>query len=188
MKVTLASASPRRRELVKKIDWVDFDILPSFAEEVTPGEGVSMTGEKIALVNAERKAREVYSRAGGTVLGADTVVEVGGRVLGKPRDRKEAEDMFRLLCGRTHTVVTGIFLLNEHKSLAEYEKSYVTFRAFDAKIVYNYIESGAPFDKAGGYGLQDGLIAPLIARTEGDRDNIIGFPLRLVEKMLKEFV
>lgn len=136
---------------------------------------------------ARIKAEDVLKTTGGVVIGADTVVAVDGKVLGKPIDAADAERMFRLLCGRTHEVVTGYCVASLQKNRSNFQKTYVTFGAFIDKIVYNYINSGAPFDKAGGYGLQDPQLASLITEVTGDKDNVIGLPVAALEKTLKEF-
>ena len=188
----LASASPRRAELIKKVQerigGLRVSIEPSKVEEtVLEGE----LPETYAVRIAAEKAEEVYSRFGGgfTVLGCDTAVALDGKIFGKPRDGKDAERTFRLLCGRTHEVITGICLIfggEKPKKMTEFEKTYVTFGAFDAEIVYNYIQSGLGADKAGGYGLQDAALAPLILSVEGDRDNVIGLPVGRVARILSE--
>ncbi len=182
--IILASRSPRRRELVKKIDGFSFKAEPSFADESC---GEDLSPEELTVLLAERKAAEVFLRVGGLVLGADTVVVApNGEILGKPADAADAERMFRLLCGKTHGVVTGVCLMSERKKVAKFEKTYVTFGAFDEKIVYNYIKSGNAYDKAGGYGIQDVELKPLIERVDGDVDNVIGLPISLLQEMLKE--
>lgn len=183
--VILASASPRRAELIKKIPWLHATVFPSAAEE-EPFCGGSVADYVQTL--AKRKALWVLERVDGTVVGADTVVSIGGEVLGKPRSPQDAENMFRKLCGRTHEVITGYCVANHAKNVVNFEKTYVTFGAFIDKIVYNYIDSGAPFDKAGGYGLQDSELFPLIERVEGDADNVVGLPVAALEKTFKEFI
>ena len=182
-RVTLASASPRRAELIKKIDWLEVDIVPSNVEEFEYDGGAP---ETYACKLAEMKAREVYSRVGGVVIGADTVVYCGGRVLGKPRNASDAAASLEYLCGRTHEVVTGFVVLSENKFVRGYEKTFVTFGDYDREIISQYVESGAPLDKAGSYGLQDKLLAPLIREVRGDRDNVIGLPVAKLEKSIKE--
>ncbi len=182
--IILASNSPRRRELVKKIDGFSFTAKPSFADE---DYGELTAAEDVTVFLAEKKAAEVFSRFGGLVLGADTVVvSPSGEILGKPKDEKQAENMFEMLCGGTHSVVTGVCLMSKAKKISKFEKTYVTFGAFDGKIVYNYIKSGNAYDKAGGYGIQDAELRPLIKRVDGDLDNVIGLPVSLVKEMLKE--
>ena len=120
------------------------------------------------------------------MLGADTVVALGGEVFGKPKDEEDAARMLRALCGKTHTVITGYCIRTEMQRIVSYEETRVTFKAYDERIVRAYIRSGAPFDKAGGYGLQDALLSPLIAGVEGDEDNVIGLPVHAVGEALKE--
>lgn len=116
----------------------------------------------------------------------DTVVGLNERVFGKPKDRDEAIDMFKTLCGRTHEVVTAVYLRIGEKIIEKFEKTLVTFGAFDAELVYNYVDSGAPFDKAGGYNIDDPQIKPLIQRVDGDYDNVVGLPVALTEKLIEE--
>ena len=180
----MASASPRRAALIRKIPWLNAAVFPSCAEEEPfAGGDVAAYTQRLAA----SKAKDVLLRAGGVVIGADTVVCVDGNVLGKPKTEAEAERMFRLPCGRTHEVITGYCVMSAEKSAENHEKTLVTFGPFDEAIVFPYIRSGAPFDKAGGYGLQDAALRPLIRKIEGDTDNVVGLPVRTLEKTLKEF-
>lgn len=183
MRLILASASPRRVELIGKIPHLEVTVQPSRIEEVTDKTD---DGEAVADL-AEQKARAVASsRADGIpVLGADTVVVCGER-LGKPKSAADAERMFRLLCGRTHSVFTGVCLTDGIRTLKAYEETRVTFAPYDDAVVANYIATGKPFDKAGGYGVQDEELAPLIERIDGDYDNVLGLPVGLVGKLLTE--
>lgn len=180
----MASASPRRAELIRKIPWLNATVFPCTAQEppFTGGDPA-----QYAMDLARHKATDVLQRTGGVVVGADTVVCIDNKVLGKPRNREDAVSMFKLLCGRTHSVITGYCVANCEKIIANFEKTYVTFGAFSDKIVYTYIDSGAPFDKAGGYGLQDVALKPLIEGVSGDTDNVIGLPVHALEKTIKEF-
>ena len=180
MKIILASASPRRAELIRKLG-ADIAVVPSDAEEVTLAGA-----EETAVENAKRKALSVPAE-GGVVLGADTVVvSADNRPLGKPHSEEEAFAMLRELCGRTHEVVTAVCLTDGKKTVEGREKTKVTFSAADDEALRAYIATGKPFDKAGGYGLQDKEIAPLVAKVEGDRDNVIGLPVSLVSRLLRE--
>ena len=184
-KVYLASASPRRAELIKKIPWLTATVFPSNACEppFSGGDPVEYA-MKLACI----KATDVFAKTGGVVIGADTVVAIDGKVLGKPADAEDAERMFKLLCERTHDVITGYCVVDKDKKIENFAKTYVTFGAFIDKIVYNYINSGAPYDKAGGYGLQDSQLASIIKKVDGDRDNVIGLPVKSLEKTLEEFL
>ena len=183
MRLILASASPRRRELIKKIDGLEVEICPSQTEERTE----QTDPVRYATSLASLKAKDVFNRKGGLVLGADTIVVMGDEILGKPHAREEANEMFVKLCGRTHRVITGLCIVGEDRRMEDAEVSYVTFGDYDGELVGRYIESGAPFDKAGGYGIQDEALRPLIKEVKGDFDNVIGLPVKKVEEMLKQF-
>ena len=181
--IVLASASPRRALLIKKIPWLRATVFPSGESELPhTGEDPARYAER----NAERKAEWVFERTGGVVLGADTVVALGGEVFGKPKSEADAERMLRALCGHTHTVITGFCIRAEAQKKVSHEVTRVTFKAYDEQIVRAYIQSGAPLDKAGAYGLQDPLLRSLIAAVEGDEDNVIGLPVRAIGEVLKE--
>lgn len=190
-----ATASPRRRELSKKIKFVAkcpsdspsglCRIVPVFmpvdADEVTLD-----TAERTASVNARKKGEKASLLTDAPILAFDTVVGVDGAVLGKPKTREQAEYMLKSLCGRTHEVVTAVYMRVKSKIIEKSEKTWITFGAFDKELVYNYVDSGAPFDKAGGYNIDDEAIAPLIIDVRGDRDNVVGLPVRLTEKLIEE--
>lgn len=183
MNITLASASPRRKELIGQIDWISCQIVPSGADEskiVNPNP-IQLT-KALALV----KAQEVYSRCGGVVLGADTVVVVDNQILGKPKTENQAREFFKMLCGRAHQVITAVAVVSERKTLVDCEISTVYMRPYDENWVTEYIATKSPFDKAGGYGIQDEAFAPILDRFEGELDNIIGLPVKLTEKLLQE--
>ncbi len=180
MKIILASASPRRAELIRRLG-CDVKIVPSSAEECA-----LPNAERTAVVNARLKAMSVPAD-GGIVLGADTVVvSENNGPLGKPHSEEEAFAMLKGLCGRAHEVITAVCLTDGARVAEAAEKTKVTFAPFDEKIVRGYIATGKPFDKAGGYGVQDEEIAPLVAGIEGDRDNVVGLPVGLVRKLLRE--
>ncbi len=181
MKLILASASPRRRELIKALS-LDVEVIPSDVDEKVSADSAEALVTELARI----KARSVFEKTGELTLGADTVVEVDGEILGKPRTAAEAEEMFGKLCGRTHRVLTGFCLIWQGGEVVDREITHVTFKEYDKKIVGSYIASGAPFDKAGGYGIQDGALAPLIASVNGDLDNVIGLPVQRIGKILKE--
>lgn len=182
MRITLASASPRRRELIKKINGIEAEICPSGADErISEGEP-----RRLAERLAERKARAVFEERGGVVVGADTIVTIDGRVLGKPRSESEAYEFFRLLCGRTHEVITGISVISASVAVTDSETTRVTLKPYDAEVVSAYIATGSPFDKAGGYGIQDEGLSSLIDSVDGELDNVIGLPVRKLAKILEE--
>lgn len=193
MRLILASASPRRAALLRDAG-IEFDVVPSVAVECDiAGDPV-----KTAVGNASAKATEVFTRvlcgaeqrAAVPVLGADTVVSVLGRILGKPKDKQDAEAMLLALSGRTHEVITGLALVFDvegtQKTVTAFERTRVTFNQFDKSAVIGYIESGKPLDKAGAYGIQDAEIAAFISKVEGARDNVIGLPALRLIRMLEE--
>lgn len=182
MRLILASASPRRKELVRRLS-VHAEICPSTVEEVADRSDPVRYVQDLAAL----KARDVFDKKGGVVLGADTVVVYDGEILEKPRTIAEADEMFRKLCGRTHKVITGICIVSLDKEIRDFEVTEVTFGEYDEKLISAYILSGAPFDKAGGYGVQDIALKKLITGVNGDFDNVIGLPVKKVEELLKQF-
>lgn len=183
MRLVLASASPRRRELLKEI-CPEFDVIPARGEERadfsrSPGEIVS------AL--AARKAEEIAALPvayGAAVLGADTIVYFRGEVLGKPKDAADAGRMLSLLSGRTHEVFTGVVLCMGGGTHTAFARTEVTFLPLKKDFIRAYVASGSPMDKAGAYGIQDG---GLVEKISGSYSNVVGLPLELCGAMLKEF-
>ncbi|HTW88610.1 MAG TPA: Maf family protein [Candidatus Binataceae bacterium] len=176
-KLVLASASPRRRTLLSAAG-LSFSILESrLHERRRPEEPAA----DFALRMARDKAIAVSKRiAEAIVLGADTVVEIDGQVLGKPKHHDDARAMLKLLSGRTHRVVTAFAIAQAGAILeAAAVDSHVRFRELGRAEIEAYVASGDPFDKAGSYGIQDGG-AGFIASVEGARDNVMGLPMREV--------
>ena len=183
MRITLASASPRRRELIQKIKWVECAIVPSDADEsVMKSEDPITLTKSLALFKAE----QVYKKVGGIVLGSDTVVCVDGKILGKPKTKTQAREFLKMLCGRDHKVITAVAVVSDNKTVVDAEISLVFMLEYDEEWATEYIATGSPFDKAGGYGIQDAHFQKRLAKIEGDLDNIIGLPVKLTEKLLQE--
>jgi septum formation protein len=167
---------------------IEFTVQPTNVPEVPePGENPDQCAKRLA----RDKARAIGSiRPEAFVLGADTIVVVDGQMLAKPEDKNDAERMLRLLSGRTHQVVTGVCLLgnSEKKAIFEDVRSESTLvkveRLTDDEIRL-YAESGEPMDKAGGYAIQ-GMASRWITRIEGDYTNVVGLPVALVYRMLRE--
>jgi septum formation protein len=198
----LASESPRRASLVKLLGVKRLSIRPANLHEVmdaalTPSENV----ERLALHKARKVANELddapspnpsRKREGnnnGVVLGADTTVWVGGKMLEKPMDALDAERMLLQLSGATHTVFTGVALLDiETKlELSFVEATDVTFRTLSLNEIREYIATGSPMDKAGAYGIQEDFGAVFVQRIEGDYYNVVGLPLCSLYVALKSF-
>ena len=173
--VILASASPRRRDLLRLIG-IEHEVVPANIDETHRG------GETPA-VHAERLAREKalrLERPDAVVIGSDTIVVVDGDILGKPRDRDEAAAMLRRLSGRSHVVMTGVAVAWRGSVESGVEEVGVTFRALAEREIRSYIDTGEPMDKAGAYGIQ-GFGATIVERVDGDYFAVMGLALnRLV--------
>lgn len=179
MKLILASNSPRRRELLKKLNY-EFETLPSECEELSTAENA----QDICVEIACRKAMDVFGRNSDcAVIGCDTIVEIDGAILGKPKNAEQAEEMLKTLSGRTHNVYTGVCVACPEGMWAFAEKSQVVFRNLSESEIRAYVKSGSPFDKAGGYGIQD---SGFVEKIEGDYDNVMGFPSQKIEKILEQ--
>lgn len=179
LRVVLASGSPRRRELLEALGVafeVDVSDVDETVEETDP--------VRVAEMLAERKARAVAARQpGGVVIGSDTVVALDGRLLGKPADAAEARAMLSALHGRTHQVVTGVAVVRDGAASVAHASTDVTMRAYTEAEMAAFIASGSPFDKAGGYAIQDPDFAP-VARFEGCECAVIGLPLWTLRPLL----
>lgn len=192
-KVILGSASPRRRELLAQIG-ARFEVRTSGREEVYHSTVPEEIVRELAIMKAENVAEDLADEQGRTpedtiVIGADTIVVLDGKILGKPKDEKDAADMIGALQGRSHEVYTGVAILDYD---AQGEKN-VSVRAVGTKVYVNsmdeaeisaYIATGEPMDKAGAYGIQ-GRFAAYIDRIEGDYYNVVGLPVSYVYQALK---
>ncbi len=183
MKFILASASPRRKELIKFID-ENAVILPADIEEILPK---NIYPENIAEYFACQKAKHVgSSNPDSIVLGADTVVIIDGKILGKPKDKQDAENMLTLLSGKTHQVITGCCLCFGKKSYSFSVTSSVTFFDLTEDEINAYINTNEPFDKAGAYGIQ-GKGCLLVKEIKGDYYNVVGLPVAALKRHLEIF-
>lgn len=174
----LASASPRRAELLRQVGYT-FKVLPGTVTEEVSDEVPSALVESLAL---KKSLAVASSLAQGIVLGADTVVCCDGKILGKPADEHEAIDILKLLRGRKHEVITGIALVDaaDHRRVVtDHLRTDVWMRNFDDDELLYYVRSGDPLDKAGAYGIQ-GFASVFIERLEGCYFNVVGLPLGLV--------
>lgn len=182
--IVLASASPRRKELMEMLGAPGLRIVPAAGEEIPPA-GVGP--EELVKALSAAKAREVAARCGedDVIIGADTIVWHEGRVFGKPHSREEAVAMLESLSGRTHEVYTGVTVLRGGCELCEAERSRVSFRELSRREIEAYVDSGEPMDKAGAYGAQ-GKAALFVRGIEGDFFNVMGLPLCRLGAMLKK--
>lgn len=180
----LASASPRRRDLLQQA-CVPFAVVKSDAAELPVTEGISPSA--FTLENARRKAEAVSAQHDGRpVLGADTVVSLDGEILGKPSSRADAKRMLQKLSGRTHTVTTGVWLTDGCKAEQATSETQVTFYDLSEEWIDWYVSTGECDDKAGAYGIQS-LGSLLVKRIDGDYFNVVGLPVGQVVRMLERF-
>jgi septum formation protein len=177
-KLVLASASPRRKELLAAAG-LDFEVRPADVDEA-PLNGESPEAYVARL--AEEKARAVW-RAGEIALGADTTVVIDGEILAKPADAAEAEAMLARLAGRGHEVLTGYCLFDGEGAAGGVERTRVVFRPMSSAEIADYAASSEPLDKAGAYGIQ-GLASKYIERIEGCYFNVVGLPVSRVYALL----
>lgn len=160
---------------------VEFECVPSAFEE--SAEGLSQ--RELALFNAKGKAEEVFARDSDCfVLGADTVVGLGGEIFGKPKGEADAERMLFALSGKTHSVITGVCLKYPHGELLAAEETLVTFEELSPETVRDYVKSGLCYGKAGAYGVQDGF--PLVKEIKGSYSNVVGLPMERVLAAFRE--
>jgi len=180
--LVLASASPRRHELLSYLE-LPFVIDPSTVDE--PSHSAA-TPSALAGILARAKAADVAARHGGAVvIGADTLVDLDGQVLNKPRDREDAVRMLSLLTGRTHRVHTGIAVVRGSVRLSEVVTAGVTLHSASLAQIEAYVATGEPLDKAGAYAAQ-GLGAALVERVEGSYLCVVGLPLLALRALLRE--
>lgn len=181
--IILASASPRRRELLSQIG-LEFTVLPSEVEEkITSREPVAVVQEL-----SWQKAADVAERTknvDGIVLGADTIVVYEGEILGKPADEKDAKRMISMLQGKTHSVYTGVTLICGDQTITFAEETKVSMYPMTEEEICWYASSGEPLDKAGAYGIQ-GLCARFIRSIQGDYNNVVGLPVARIYQELKK--
>lgn len=184
-KIILASASPRRRELLEQ-GGIPFTVIPSQAEEKITTEQPGQAVEELSYL----KCSDIYEKSLGDVLviGADTVVASEGKILGKPCSQKDAVKMLQSLQGREHEVYTGVTIMaregNENRKKTFHEKTKVVFYPMSDEEIRSYVNTGEPMDKAGAYGIQ-GKSAVFIKEISGDYNNVVGLPLARLYQELK---
>ena len=185
-KLFLASASPRRRELLAQIAVPCVTQIAAIDENPLPDEPAVAYVERLAREKARAGLAALSESADAVVLGADTVVVLDGRILGKPADFAESRAMLQALSGRSHQVLTAVALAGDGREAARVVASSVTFRALSEREIEAYWASGEPCDKAGSYGIQ-GLAAVFVSRLEGSYSAVVGLPLCETAELLGEF-
>lgn len=189
--IILASASPRRQELLTQIG-MKFKVVPSNIEE----KAKSKVPQEIVIELSEGKARDVFEnlsekeQEASLVIGADTIVVYEGGIMGKPKSREKAVEMLSLLQGSTHQVYTGVTFMyhisGSRRQVSFYEKTDVSMYPMSAEEIRRYVDTGEPMDKAGAYGIQ-GKCAAYIKEIRGDYNNVVGLPVgRLYQEMKKQ--
>ncbi len=181
--IVLASGSPRRQQLLRRMGIEDFAVRVPQVEEWYP-EG--LTPEEIVSYISREKSLAVESAEDELVITADTMVFLDKQQLGKPRDEEHALEMLTALAGRRHTVCTGVTLRQGERLLTRAQSTDVYFRPATERELRAYIRGGEPMDKAGAYGVQ-GQGALLVERIDGDFFNVMGLPVLLLSRMLAEF-
>lgn len=197
-KIILASSSPRRRELMAQAGFA-FEVLVSEADETieteTPGEMVEVLSERKAAAVAEEIKKQGFAEESILLVGADTMVAIDGKKLGKPKDEKGAEEMLEELSGRTHQVYTGVTLIRlrkaENGSILQESRTFsegtdVSFYPLTKEEIRSYIATGEPMDKAGAYGIQ-GKAAVFVKEIKGDYNNVVGLPIARLYQELKNW-
>lgn len=185
VRIVLASGSPRRREIMEKYN-IDLIVEKSNVDEnINRGE----TSEQISMSLSLIKALDVSNRfSKDIVIGADTIVVVDGKILGKPKGKEDAYDMLNILSGRIHEVITGVALIKADMNIKiiDYEKTRVKFRKLTDDMIYRYIGTNEPFDKAGAYAIQ-GVGQILVENIDGCFFNVVGLPLTKIDKLLSKY-
>lgn len=173
----LASQSPRRRELIKKIT-TDFTVIPSNVDE----SQIHVPACDLPAELSRLKAYDVFNKyPNDIVLACDTIVVLDGKVMGKPKSKQEASDMLHKLSGKKHVVISGYTYVSKQKEITRTVRTYVYFNNLSDELIEKYIESGSPMDKAGAYGIQDKEFN-LVNHIEGDFENVIGLPVEDIRK------
>ena len=182
MKIILASNSPRRKELLEKHN-IEFVVVPSQIDEEVD---LSLTPYENVMNLAKQKALDVYKKhQTQSILAADTIVVLDKTILGKPVDEADAYKMLSALSGRSHEVVTGVAFIINGDVKCDYRVSKVTFKTLSNEDINDYIKTKEPMDKAGSYAIQ-GIGSKFIESYEGDFDNSVGLPMKLVLKLIGE--
>ena len=187
MRLILASASPRRAEILRNAGFV-FDVVPADVDEtMLPGEAPEDYVQRLALAKARVAAKQVQVGTGAAIIiGADTAIAMEGQALGKPSGAEDVRRMLGLLSGKTHEVLTGLSVLSvpDGREARHVERTRVTFVQLRDEDIEGYLATGEPLDKAGAYAIQ-GIGGKFVSRIEGCYFNVIGLPLSRLWRMLR---
>jgi len=183
--IILASASPRRRELLEQIGITAMVQAVDIDESRNRDEAVIDFVERLAMEKAQRGFDTVKNVVALPVLGSDTIVEIGGVVLGKPRDREHAKEILTMLSGQVHQVHTSVAIVTQERKVIETSSTHVHFKTLEADEIDSYINTGEADDKAGAYAIQ-GLAAQFVKNINGSYSGVMGLPLYETVKLLKQ--
>lgn len=182
-KLILASASPRRKQLLEQAQ-LKFSVSTNTVDE---NVAETLFPNQVVETLALRKANDVFSAHDDcVVIGADTIVSINGIILGKPKDESDVTEMLQLLSGNDHDVYTGVAIISKEKTIVFHEKTVVTFWELTESEIEAYLATGEPFDKAGSYGIQ-GIGSLLVKKIQGCYFNVVGLPLARTVRELKNF-
>lgn len=185
IKLILASASPRRKELIKGC-FLNYEVQAADIDEDLPYDSPVELVEKLSKLKAKAVLEE-RSDENVLVIGSDTIVVLEDQVLGKPKNKDEAREMLKLLSGKTHEVLTGVALLSLDKEIVFYEKTSVKFTAISEDLLELYLDTGESLDKAGAYGIQGNALS-FIEKVNGSYSNVVGLPVDRLLVEIKNFV
>ena len=185
IKIVLASASPRRKELISLIT-ENVEIRPAECDETLP-DGIGAKEAVEYLSKIKNDAAKSISAHDELIISADTVVAVSNEILGKPADKEDARRMIKLLSGRTHQVYTGVTISYKENAVTFSEKTDVSFFDLTDDEIESYVSSSEPYDKAGAYGIQ-GKASLLVSGINGDYFNVVGLPVARLNRELSKFV
>ena len=184
-RLILASGSPRRKDLLDKYGFT-YSIIKSDYEE----NDILPLPEETAMARAEGKAKDVFNRLHDNencvVLGADTIVVLDGKIIGKPKDKSDAIRTLTRLSGKEHTVITGYSIIMSDKIITKFVSSLVQFNNLSNETIIEYVDTGLPLDKAGSYGIQDGY--DLVKSIHGSINNVIGLPIEVFANELQSLL
>ena len=181
----LASSSPRRKELLQNLH-ISYDVvLPDVDENIDKNLPPSLYVKELALLKGSAVLKKCRDMRDVIIVAADTVVVCDGEILGKPCDRQEARQMISHLSGRSHQVMSGVCVLNHQTAVSRCAVTNVSFRPLSDAEIEEYIATDEPYDKAGGYGVQ-GLAKSFVDGLAGDYYNVVGLPMAMLCRMLKE--
>lgn len=182
MELVLASKSPRRRELMHLLDMAFTVRVADVEETLLPNATPEQQASHLSYIKAKAAAKP-----GEIAIGADTIVVLGDRILGKPKDKQEAAEMLQMLSGNTHRVMTGVTVISDEKEISVTEVTEVTFRTLTQQEIIRYVDTLEPMDKAGSYGIQGGA-AKFVEGIRGDYFNVVGLPVCRLSQILRDFM